>query len=281
MFKKYISSKHYYDNDTMNQFTAITKLLLLISIFLVILSIFIYSFFEFTRNIGVLFDVGIFFIIISSVIYAINNIMFFQSDRFKIPDKLILFSFLMFFLIFIGDIFISISLRTDITSAILGIIGVILGVLYFYFKSDKILSRILMIISILLVYISMTNFPADIYSGILPFYFNSAAWAQAFIIYQIFMLLSYLFRENNIINDFLISGGRDISIFIFGMGLIIAGIELVTFPYLGITPIVAISEEVFLILAGMGVLISGIFTALISFMDFYYEVIKPRRYFMR
>ncbi len=280
MFKKYISSKHYYDNDTMNQFTAITKLLLLASIFLVIISSFIYSLYEFTRNIGILFDVGIFFIIASDAVYALNNIMFFQSDKFKISDKFILFSFLMFFLIFISDIFISISLRINITSGIIGIIGVILGVLYFYFKSDKIVSRMLMIISLFLVSLSIVGFPIRLYSGILPFYMNSATWAQAFIIFQIFMLLSYLFRENNIINDFLISSGRDISIFIFGIGMLIAGSAFVTFPYLKITLFVAIPEQIILVLAGIGILIAGIFTVIISIMDFYYEVIKPR-IFMR
>ncbi|WP_175266832.1 hypothetical protein [Acidiplasma cupricumulans] len=258
-----------------------SKFLILISVFLVILSGFIYAIYYIFEPYNAIFKAGILLIILGYLFYIINNIMFFRLNKFEISDKLIFFSVIMFFVFFISQIFMDASLKIGIAGGITGIVGTILAVLYYYFKKDEIISRVIIIVATVLIYISIETFPLGFYSSIMPLYFNSSLWAQAFIIFEIFYVLAFLFKDNSLLNDFLRSTGVELGILIFGVGMITGGSYLISAYTMIIPHGISIPVEILMILAGIAIIIAGIFAIILAFMDFYYEVIRPRRYSFR
>lgn len=273
MFKK-----RYYDNDSINKLMQMSKLIILISVGLTIITSLIISLYELFNGYGIIAKIAIIFVIIFDLIYILNDFIFYNNDKFKITDKLIFYSLIMFFFMSISEILFQISLKIAFFTGIIGIIGVFFGFLYFYFKNDELISRLMVIVSAILIYISLENYPvAPFYFVFGTSYFNSDLWAQAFIIFELFLLISFMFKNNSIINDFMESSGKSIAMLIFGIGYLITGTLLITVN-LHLPGYISITGNILLIISGIISLIAGILIAILSVMNFYYDVIKPRIY---
>ncbi len=272
MFKK-----RYYDNDSINKLMHMSKLIILISVGLTIISsllVSLYGLFSY----GIIEKIAIIFIIIFDAIYILNDFIFYNNDKFKITDKLIFYSLTMFFSVFISEILVEVYLKINFFSGIIGIIGVFFGFLYFYFKRDELISRLMVIVSAILIYISLSGYPLAQFYFVSASYFNSDLWAQAFIILELSLLISYIFKNNSIISDFFESSGKAIAMLIFGIGYLITGSLLITVNLKGIPVPIAVTGNILLIISGIISLIAGILIVILSIMNFYYDVIKPRTY---
>ena len=137
----------------------------------------------------------------------------------------------------------------------------------------------MVIVSVILMYTSLENYPVSPFyfiSG--TSYFNSNLWAQAFIIFELFLLFAFMFKGGNIINDFLVSSGKAIAMLIFGIGYLITGSLLITTNLKGIPGYISVPGDILLVISGIISLIAGILIVILSIMNFYYDVIKPRTY---
>ncbi len=266
-----------FEDKSITKIRRITALFVLISIALFIISSLIDGFYTLSLKYGILFKIGIIFVVIFDIIYAGLLFIIRDGEDIKLDNKFIFLSMAVFAAIFISEIFLDLSLSKSILAGVIGMVGLFFGVLYFYFKDDGILSRVMIIIGTIMVYMAITLYPlkpfAYIFSGS---YFNSALWAQAFIVFEIFLLLSYVFKDSSIISDLFSSGGKSLAIFIFGIGMLITGGELVTISFPGYPSIIAGSMSSILVIAGIFAIISGIFIIVLAAVDFYNSLIKPR-----
>ncbi len=275
MFKR-----RYYDNDSINKLMQMSKLIILISVGFTIITSLIISLYElFDSYSSIIAKIAIIFVVLFDLIYILNDFMFYNNDKFKITDKLIFYSLIMFFFISISEILFQIYLKIEFFTGLIGIIGVFFGLLYFYFKNDELISRLMVIVSAILIYISLENYPvAPVYFIFGTSYFNSDLWAQAFIIFELFLLISFMFKNNSIINDFMESSGKSIAMLIFGIGYLITGTLLITVNLHRLPGYISITGNILLIISGIISLIAGILIVILSIMNFYYDVIKPRTY---
>ncbi len=273
MFKR-----KYYDNDSINKLMEMSKIIILVSVGLTIITSLIVSLYELFSG-AIIEKMAIIFIIIFDAIYILNDFIFYSNDKFNITDKLIFYSLIMFFTAFISEILFDLYLKINLFGGIIGIIGIFFGFLYFYFKKDELISRLMVIVSAILIYISLKNYPVSPFYFIFgTSYFNSNLWAQAFIIFELFLLLAFMFNSSNIINDFLVSSGKAIAMLIFGIGYLITGSLLITTDLRGMPAYISLPGNILLIISGIISLIAGILIVILSIMSFYYDVIKPRTY---
>ncbi len=273
MFKR-----KYYDNDSINKLMGMSKIIILISVGLTIITSLIVSLYELFSG-AIIEKIAIIFVIIFDAIYILNDFIFYSNDKFNITDKLIFYSLIMFFTAFISEILFDLYLKISFFGGIIGIVGIFFGLLYFYFKKDELISRLMVIVSAILIYISLKTYPVSPFyfiSG--TSYFNSNLWAQAFIIFELFLLLAFMFNSSNVINDFLVSSGKAMAMLIFGIGYLITGSLLITTDLRGIPAYISLPGNILLIISGIIALIAGILIVILSIMSFYYDVIKPRTY---
>jgi hypothetical protein len=277
-----MSEQEYYGKDSKERINGIARLLLLASIAFFILASLINSIYTIAGNHGILFKIGIAIIIIFDILYGTIIFSIYKSGKLIVTDRLIFMSLGLFFLIFISEIILEISTGSGLFPGIVGFVGLVFGYMYYYFKDDELLSRIMIIISAMLVYIGMTGYPLTPYIYIFgTSYLNSDLWAQAFIVMEILLLLAFLFKSTGIISDFLSGSARSLGMFIFGIGMLITGTSMVSINIIGIPAVLGSSISAALIIAGIFALITGILIIIMSVMEFYDSVIKPRIHFIR
>ncbi|MEM0139623.1 MAG: hypothetical protein QXZ44_03315 [Ferroplasma sp.] len=270
------------ENKSIARIIKITALFVLLSIALYIAASLIGSIYTLSIHYNMLFKIGIVFVIIVDILYAAIILLYRNLENANIDDKFIFLTIILFFAIFISEIIIEIASGISIFPAIIGIVGLFFAVLYYYLKDDDVLSRIMIIISAIMAYLALASYPLKAFAYIFgTSYFNSALWAQAFIIFEIFLLLSFIFKDSSIISDLLSSGGKALAIFIFGIGMLITGGELIAPSFPGFPAAIGGSMDALLTISGIFAIISGIFIIVLSAIDFYLEVIKPRIRFIR
>lgn len=272
----------YYNNDSGKKIDNLSRLLLLISISFFIVVSLISSIYTLTGNYSLLFKFGIFIVILFDVFYAAIILSIYSTGEFNITDRFIFMSIILFSLIFISELLIEIATDLTIFPAIVGFVAVAFGYMYYYFKDDELLSRIMIVIAAMLAYIGMAGYPLAPYIYIFgTSYMNSALWAQAFIAMEILLILAFIFKPTQVMSDFISSSAKPLGTFIFGIGMIITGASMVSFST-GILPATlgdAISG--LLIVAGIFALVAGILFIIMSLIKFYDGVIRPRVHFIR
>ena len=272
----------YSNEDSRTRINGISHLLLFASIgFFIVVSL-VNTLFALTGHNDLLFKIGLIFIILFNVFYAVIVFSIYQSRKLEITDRLIFMSLGLFSIIFISELILEINAGIGLFPGIVGFVGLAFGFMYYYFKEDELLSRVMIIISVILVYIAMAGYPLMPY--IFTFgtsYLNSALWAQAFIIMEILLILAFLFNSTQIIADFLTESGKSLGLFIFAIGMIITGASMVSIDLVGFPSALGDTLSGLLIVSGIFALIAGILMVIISLMNFYDTVIKPRIHFMR
>jgi hypothetical protein len=272
----------YSNEDSRTRINRISHLLLFASIgFFIIVSL-VNTLFTLTGHNDLLFKISLIFIILFDVFYAAIVFSIYQSGKLKITDRLIFMSMGLFSIIFISEIILEINAGTGLFPGIVGFVGLAFGFMYYYFKDDELLSRVMIIIAVILVYIAMAGYPLMPYTFTFgTSYLNSALWAQAFIIMEILLILAFLFNSTQIIADFLTESGKSLGLFIFAIGMIITGASMVSINLVGFPAAVGDLNTFLLIISGIFALIAGILMVIISAMNFYDSVIKPRIHFIR
>ncbi len=272
----------YSNEDSRTRINRISHLLLFASIgFFIIVSL-VNTLFTLTGHNDLLFKISLIFIILFDVFYAAIVFSIYQSGKLKITDRLIFMSMGLFSIIFISEIILEINAGTGLFPGIVGFVGLAFGFMYYYFKEDELLSRVMIIIAVILVYIAMAGYPLMPYTFTFgTSYLNSALWAQAFIIMEILLILAFLFNSTQIIADFLTESGKSLGLFIFAIGMIITGASMVSINLVGFPAAVGDLNTFLLIISGIFALIAGILMVIISAMNFYDSVIKPRIHFIR
>ncbi|WP_337861177.1 hypothetical protein [Ferroplasma sp.] len=271
----------YYSNDSKKKINTLSMFLLLVSIGFFIAVSLINSIYTLTAHYSILFKFGIFIVIIFDIFYAAIIFSIYRTGKFNVTDKFIFMSLILFSLIFISEILTEISTGSTIFPAIVGFIAVVFGYMYYYFKDDELLSRIMIIIGAALAYIAMAGYPLVPYIYIFGTSFmNSALWAQAFIAMEIFLILAFVFKPMQMLSDFMSSSAKPLATFIFGIGMIITGASMASFST-GVLP-AALGDSLtgLLIVAGILALISGILFVILSLIEFYEQIIKPRFHFI-
>lgn len=273
----------YYSNeDSRTRINRISHLLLFVSIIFFIIASLVNTLFTITGSKTILFNIGLIFIILFDVLYAAIVFSIYQSGKLEITDRLIFMSLGLFSIIFVSELILEINAGIDLFPGIVGFVGLAFGFMYYYFKDDEILSRVMIIIAVILDYIAMAGYPLTPY--IFTFgtsYLNSALWAQAFIIMEILLILAFLFNSTQIIADFLTESGKSLGLFIFAIGMIITGASMVSINLIGFSAALGDPLSGLLIVSGIFALIAGILMVIISLMNFYDSVIKPRIHFIR
>ncbi|MCL4453004.1 MAG: hypothetical protein M1317_02735 [Candidatus Thermoplasmatota archaeon] len=272
----------YTSGDSMAKIDRVSRLLLFISIGFFIAASLINTLYTLTGHHDLLFKTGLVFIILFDIFYAVILLSIYQTGKLQITDRLIFLSLGLFAIIFISEIILEINAGTDLFPGIVGFVGLAFGFMYYYFKDDELLSRVMIIVAAILAYIAMAGYPLMPY--IFTFgtsYLNSALWAQAFIILEILLVLAFLFKSSQIVADFLTESGKSLGLFIFAIGMIITGASMVSTNLAALPAGLGDTLSAILIIAGIFALIAGILIVIISLMDFYNSVIKPRIHFMR
>ncbi len=273
---------YYRGEDSRARLNKISHILLLASIAFFIVASLINTIYSISGHHSLLFKTGLVLIILFDVLYAVIALSIYQSGKLKITDRLIFLSLGLFFIIFLSEIILEINSGTGLFPGIVGFVGLAFGFMYYYFKDDELLSRVMIIIAAMLAYIAMSGYPLMPY--IFTFgtsYLNSALWAQAFIIMEILLILAFLFKSTQIVFDFLSESAGSLGLFIFAIGMIITGASMISINFVGIPVALGDTLSAILIIAGILALITGILIVIISLMDFYDSVIKPRIHFMR
>ena len=277
-----MSDNSYYSENSKERLNGISRLLLLISIGFFIAASLINTIYTLTTHHSGLFKVGDIIVIIFDIFYAAIILSIYSSGKFDITDRFIFMSLILFSLIFISELLLSISTGSTIIPAILGFVSLAFGYLYYFFKDDELISRIMIIIAAMLAYIGLIGYPLAPYIFVFgTSYLNSALWAQAFIVMEILLILGFIFKPSAMISDFLTSSAKPLAIFIFGIGLIITGASMVSYDVVALPAALGDSISGVLIIAGILALITGILFVIQSIMKFYDSVIKPRIHFMR
>jgi hypothetical protein len=272
----------YYSNDSTKKINKLSRSLLLISIAFFIVASLINSIYTLTAHYNLLLKIGVFVVILFDAFYATIVYSIYKTEEFDITDKLIFMSLILFSLIFISEILIEIATGSMIFSAIVGIISVAFGYMYYYFKDDELLSRILLMIAAVLAYIAMVGYPLAPYIFIFGIsYLNSALWVQAFISMEILLVLAFVFKPSQILSDFISSSAKPLGAFIFGIGMILTGSSMISFKPGPLPATLGDSLSGLLIIAGIFALIAGILFIILSLIEFYDQVIKPRFHFIR
>ncbi|WP_298278294.1 hypothetical protein [Ferroplasma sp.] len=272
----------YTSGDSMAKIDRVSRLLLFISIGFFIAASLINTLYTLTGRHDLLFKTGLVFIILFDIFYAVILLSIYQTGKLQITDRLIFLSLGLFAIIFISEIILEINAGTGLFPGIVGFVGLAFGFMYYYFKDDELLSRVMIIVAAILAYIAMAGYPLMPY--IFTFgtsYLNSALWAQAFIILEILLVLAFLFKSSQIVADFLTESGKSLGLFIFAIGMIITGASMVSTNLAALPAGLGDTLSAILIIAGIFALIAGILIVIISLMDFYNSVIKPRIHFMR
>ena len=277
-----MSDNSYYSENSKERLNGISRLLLLISIGFFIAASLINTIYTLTAHYSGLFKAGDIIVIIFDIFYAAIILSIYSSGKFDITDRFIFMSLILFSLIFISELLLSISIGSTIIPAILGFVSLAFGYLYYFFKDDELISRIMIIIAAMLAYIGLIGYPLAPYIFVFgTSYLNSALWAQAFIVMEILLILGFIFKPSAMISDFLTSSAKPLAIFIFGIGLIITGASMVSYNVVALPAALGDSISGVLIIAGILALITGILFVIQSIMKFYDSVIKPRIHFMR
>ena len=273
---------YYKGEDSRARINKISHLLLLASIAFFIVASLINTVYSLSVHHSLLFKTGLVLIILFDVLYAVIALSIYQSGKLKITDRLIFLSLGLFFIIFMSEIILEINAGTGLFPGIVGFVGLAFGFMYYYFKDDELLSRVMIIIAAMLAYIAMSGYPLMPY--IFTFgtsYLNSALWAQAFIIMEILLILAFLFKSTQMVFDFLSESANSLGLFIFAIGMIITGASMISINFAGIPAALGDILSAILIIAGIFALITGILIVIIALIDFYDSVIKPRIHFMR
>ena len=272
----------YSNEDSRKRINRISHILLVASIVFFIIVSLVNTLFALIGHNNMLFKISLIFIILFDLFYAIIVFSVHQSGKLKITDRLIFMSMGLFSIIFISEIILEINADTGLFPGIVGFVGLAFGFMYYYFKEDELLSRVMIIIAVILVYIAMAGYPLMPYTFTFgTSYLNSALWAQAFIIMEILLILAFLFNSTQIIADFLTESGKSLGLFIFAIGMIITGASMVSINLVGFPAAVGDLNTFLLIISGIFALIAGILMVIISAMNFYDSVIKPRIHFIR
>jgi MFS family permease len=272
----------YRSDDSGARISRISRLLFFASLGFFIVASLVNTLYALTGHHDLLFKTALVFIILSDVFYAIIVLSLYQTGKLQITDRLIFLSLGLFAIIFISEIILEVNAGTGLFPGIVGFVGLAFGFMYYYFKDDELLSRVMIIIAAILAYIAMAGYPLRPY--IFTFgtsYLNSALWAQAFIIMEILLILAFLFKSTQIVEDFLAESAKSLGLFIFAIGMIITGASLASINFAGFPAALGDTLSAILIIAGIFALIAGILIVIISLMDFYNSVIKPRLHFMR
>ena len=277
-----MSEHSYYGDNSRERINGISRLLLIVSVVFFIAASLLNSIYTITAHFSVLYKIGILIVIIFDIFYGSIIFSIYQSGKFDITDRFIIMSFVLFFLLFFSEIILEISTGSNIFPAIIGFVGLAFGYMYYFFKNDELLSRIMIIIAAMLVYIGMVGYPLAPYIYVFgTSYLNSALWAQAFIAMEILLILAFIFKPTAMISDFISSSAKPFGIFIFGIGLLITGASMASFNVAHIPATLGDSISGLLIIAGIFALITGILFIIMSIMEFYESVIEPRIHFIR
>jgi hypothetical protein len=277
-----MSGSSYYNENSRERLNGISRLLLLISIGFFIAASLINTIYTLTAHYSVLFKVGIFIVILFDIFYAAIILSIYSSGKFDITNRFIFMSLILFTLIFISELILSVSTGSTIFPAIVGFVALAFGYMYYFFKDDELISRIMIIIAAMLAYIAMIGYPLPSYIFIFgTSYLNSALWAQAFIAMELLLILAFIFKPTAMISDFISGSAKPLAMFIFGIGLIITGASMAAYSVAGFPAALGDLLTGILIIAGILALIAGILFIIMSIMEFYDSVIKPRIHFIR
>jgi len=277
-----MSSNSYDDSNSKDRLNGISRLLLLLSIAFFILASLINTIYTLTAHYSILFKIGIFIVILFDIFYAAIILSIYSSGKFDLTNRFIFMSLILFLIIFISEFILSISTDSTIFPAIVGFVALAFGYMYYFFKEDELISRIMIIIAAMLSYIAMIGYPLPSYIFIFgTSYLNSALWAQAFIAMEILLILAFIFKPTSMISDFISGSAKPLAMFIFGIGLIITGASMAAYNVVALPAVLGDSITGILIIAGILALIAGILFIIISIMEFYDSIIKPRIHFIR
>ncbi len=277
-----MSNSSYYSGNSKERLNKISMLLLLISIAFFIVASLINSIYTLTAHYSALFKAGVFLVIIFDIFYAAIIFSIYSSGKFDITDRFIFMSLILFLLIFVSEFILAISSGYTIFPAIVGFVALAFGYMYYFFKDDELISRIMAIIAAMLAYIGLIGYPLQYYIFVFgTSYMNSALWAQAFIIMEIMLILAFIFKPTALISDFISSSAKPLAMLIFGIGLIITGASMASYNVRVLPATLGTSISAVLIIAGILALITGILFIIRSIIEFYDSVIKPRVHFIR